>query len=927
MKKIYRGFCLILATLMMISCLPHMLFAVEDYGILSEGLVAHYDAVNNTGSGHDADATVWKDLAGDNDITLEKSSKNYFNDTSYHLNGKRFYFSDKIFSLVNSNEFTLEMKVGKIESTGSSYTTMINSSGNDNFALFLRTSGDYIEFKSAGNSRPKVSGGKNYVENSTLAITFSLKDKLCVLYIDGMEIGSASITQSMGAAGKLFFGHDESSKIHTVEYEGFRFYNRPLTAQEVANNAKADGNYDFSYKPPRSFNKVSQASTNIAGGIALSEAIVSQKQIDELLTRSNKPAISLFYVNKDLDFTDQKGSAFVEDGLQKLEEITKNSVIPAFYVENSETLTALTTYLAEIEYEDCFIVSKDFELISLSRTTYPVARGVLDMTALYEKKTDLSDEDILEIRKTANKNLTKIVILPFSVAKKEDINKLANYGITVWINGEGKIESKTDALYALLSGAHGILSDNIDLLVDMATNILVSNTVTRMPLNIGHRGTSPTVANAPENTVENALISYENGANAIEVDIYITADGHLVINHNSTTTNMKQTSSGKSVSWGIESKTLAQLKTLYYAGYYEKDENGKEKLDENGEKIEYKGFKLSSLEELFTAFKDKDVVLIIEFKSSKTKVVPALKKLIEKHDMYDQCSVICYESYKQHVQMVENFPEMTVGLLWGSISPSPNKVDDSIKQAVLDTQKHNTTLNPNYGGFTAPYVRAATYRGMTVWPYTINNAADIKSNFLYGHAAITTDYSAVIGEFTKTLNLNYTPVVLPGSVVEISAEVTSYKRETTAAKNAKLFILEGEDLIEKTEGLTITPKAGAEGQIVFFVSYEHKLTANNGYTVYTQPQSIVLSKEAPLPTPSEESPSPTESVISPSVDNRVSENTSEDQENVGYNGILGGLASLFADGLMTIAIIAVALVVILAAIIVLLVIMKKKKKS
>jgi hypothetical protein len=330
---------------------------------------------------------------------------------------------------------------------------------------------------------------------------------------------------------------------------------------------------------------------------------------------------------------------------------------------------------------------------------------------------------------------------------------------------------------------------------------------------------------------------------------------------------------------------------------------------------------------LFTAFKDKDVVLIIEFKSSKTKIVPALKKLIEKHDMYDQCSVICYESYKQHVQMVENFPEMTVGLLWGSISPSPNKVDDSIKQAVLDTQKHNTTLNPNYGGFTAPYVRAATYRGMTVWPYTINNAADIKSNFLYGHAAITTDYSAVIGEFTKTLNLNYTPVVLPGSVVEISAEVTSYKRETTAAKNAKLFILEGEDLIEKTEGLTITPKAGAEGQIVFFVSYEHKLTANNGYTVYTQPQSIVLSKEAPLPTPSEESPSPTESVMSPSVDNRVSENTSEDQENVGYNGILGGLASLFADGLMTIVIIAVALVVIFAAIIVLLVIMKKKKKS
>ena len=37
----------------------------------TDGLIAHYDAINNTGSGHDSTATVWKDISGNgNDLTL-----------------------------------------------------------------------------------------------------------------------------------------------------------------------------------------------------------------------------------------------------------------------------------------------------------------------------------------------------------------------------------------------------------------------------------------------------------------------------------------------------------------------------------------------------------------------------------------------------------------------------------------------------------------------------------------------------------------------------------------------------------------------------------------------------------------------------------------------------------------------------------------
>lgn len=38
---------------------------------IQTGLVAHYDAINNTGSGHDSNATIWKDISGNgNDLAL-----------------------------------------------------------------------------------------------------------------------------------------------------------------------------------------------------------------------------------------------------------------------------------------------------------------------------------------------------------------------------------------------------------------------------------------------------------------------------------------------------------------------------------------------------------------------------------------------------------------------------------------------------------------------------------------------------------------------------------------------------------------------------------------------------------------------------------------------------------------------------------------
>ncbi len=932
MKKIYSSVCVLLALLMIIPLFP--VFADEtEYTITKDGLVAHFDAINNTGNGHSNDATTWVDLMGGDAITIEKSASNYFTDTAYHLSGKQFYFPNNLLNLVNGNEFTVEMKIGDISKTGSSYTTMINSSANDNFALFLRTAGDYIEFKASSNARPKVAGGKEFVKDSTLAITFSKSAKTCVMYIDGIEIGSAAVSTTIGAAGKLFFGHSEASKQHTVDYEAFRFYNKALSDEEVANNAKADGNYDFSYVPPREFANVAQEKTNIAGGIALVEYVDTVDEIESIFTRACKPAVAILYINSALCITDAKGDQLSTYDLQTLESASDNTIIPAFYVRDEATVNSLCAALDEIGYEDCFIISDNSDLLKLARNTYGIARTVLDLSAKYGKQTLLSLENILEIRKTVNSSLSKVVILPQCVATQAEITKLNHYGMTTWIKANEKLESKKDALYLLLSSAYGIISDNTALLADVATNTLVSGTVTRMPLLIGHRGTAPANSNAPENTVEAALAAYNNGANAIEVDIYITSDGTLVINHNSTTTNMKRMDNGKSVSMGIESSKLKILKQLYYSGYYQ-DENGNIKIDTNGShagtESEYKGYQIPTVEELFKAFQDKeDVTLVIEFKSYKKTVVPALKELIEKYDMYDQCTVICYESYGQHAEMIKNYPEMTVGLLYGTISQNAKNPAQALVEPIQKVQQHSTTLNPSYSGFSSVYIRAATYRGLSVLPYTINNTGDIQNSLLYGYSGITTDHAHVLGGVTKQLLVTVPEKASSTEALTVKVDEKNYKREVSASQNAVLTVLEGSELIEKIEGLTITFKEGVSGEVSLLVSAEQKLTSAKKFMMYAQPVTITVEGDAPVvDLPSENESSVQEESSEPSVSPTLpeeSEEASKKSPSSDKNNEQKPDDNKKDGGLMIIIIVGIVAVVVIAAIVVIIVLKKKKK--
>src|SRR5687768_11164412 len=70
---------------------------------------------------------------------------------------------------------------------------------------------------------------------------------------------------------------------------------------------------------------------------------------------------------------------------------------------------------------------------------------------------------------------------------------------------------------------------------------------------IAHRGAS---ADAPENTITALKLGYEQGADAGELDIHVTKDGHLAVVHDADTKRVA------GVDRKVADQTLAELRRL-----------------------------------------------------------------------------------------------------------------------------------------------------------------------------------------------------------------------------------------------------------------------------------------------------------------------------------------------------------------------------
>ena len=231
----------IMLSLLTITALFVLPMNAAEAPIVTDGLVIHYDGANNIGIGQDTSTAVWKDATGNNnDFTIVIDDYIKWTDNALHVDGAFFYFPERAVEIVNGTAWTVEITLGQIELVGSSYDTFIFSD-NDHFSIFRRTNNDSIEFKGndAKTERVVIPDGNNLMNQSTVSVTYTLSGMVRI-YVDGQLMGEMPQNGKAMEADTLALGHNDVKRYWSGDVHSIRFYDRELTADEVAQNAEAD---------------------------------------------------------------------------------------------------------------------------------------------------------------------------------------------------------------------------------------------------------------------------------------------------------------------------------------------------------------------------------------------------------------------------------------------------------------------------------------------------------------------------------------------------------------------------------------------------------------------------------------------------------------------------------------------------------------
>ena len=252
---------------------------IEKYpGYIKEGLVLHYDAINNTGTGHSNTTDVWKDISGNgNDIKL--SNFNYDSNSGWTKDALVFDGVDDYAARSNPlytedsrylQNVTVEVISQSKEYSGVRYGSIIDMGSVTNVKGTLvlwnayndgtnRTYCIYSYYDSKGENAITYNIPPSTLKHNTLnAISFGIKEgKKSFGYLNSRNIlndftGKGDV-QPKWFTNILMLGRDWRAYYNTGDLSGqegnnyfygylksIRIYNRVLSADEVSYNYKFD---------------------------------------------------------------------------------------------------------------------------------------------------------------------------------------------------------------------------------------------------------------------------------------------------------------------------------------------------------------------------------------------------------------------------------------------------------------------------------------------------------------------------------------------------------------------------------------------------------------------------------------------------------------------------------------------------------------
>lgn len=239
---------------------------------------------------------------------------------------------------------------------------------------------------------------------------------------------------------------------------------------------------------------------------------------------------------------------------------------------------------------------------------------------------------------------------------------------------------------------------------------------------IGHRGTR---AHAPENTLESLAQAVAAGADAIEFDVRVSADGIPVVCHDPTVT---RTTSGAGT---VSRMTVAELRRLDAGARFTPDA---------GRTFPYlaKGIKIPSLDEVLDTFRD--IPLLIEIKDPRAST--SVRKAIEMHRAEDRCLIDALDS--RSLRPFEG-SSIATGAARAGVARLMRSV---LMRRVIPPLKFRAICIPlNYNGLPLPVrrlARLAPLHGIRVHVWTINDPQTALELWQAGVNGIITDDPALM---------------------------------------------------------------------------------------------------------------------------------------------------------------------------------------
>lgn len=662
------------------------------------------------------------------------------------------------------------------------YHTRINDDGKmSGYLMNLRVNGNSaqstVTSSPSYNDTENVASGAVLTDGSYHTMYIKCNDGVVEHYVDDVKVIEYELNSKIGILGGInteggfAIGVNRSViEISSLEISG--------TQAEAASEESS------------TLCETTVATTRLVGAPTIVTRVQESADL-EALASDESAATAILTIDGNLNVLGN-GSSSLGTLDSVISEYLGKSVIPAINVTDQSSAEALIAWVKETNALDIAVVSSDLALLKTVRSAVPWVRGIADFSVL----DGINCDDIVA---NATAAYAHIVILNESAATAENVRYLQARLKTVWLESSA---STAFGIAAVISnGEFGIVTNSPAEAYEALKYYTQTNSLARVPFSVAHRGLCLTNY---ENSIEGTIAAYESGATHVEMDLQLTSDGHIVIMHDDT---IDRTTNG---SGSVSALTLEQLKRYKITKNY----NGVVLGD---------GVEIPTLEEMYQAVADIDVVLILEIKTTDSLLVAKLKELTDEYS-YMYGKIIVTSFYLDQLEdMKEIMPETPTAYLMSSFAYS------DLNTALYTFGYYNTVFDAGYGGMGTYFLNALRDRGYMSFLWTYGSASDVIQYFASGAMGMSTNSAEVFADIPAAIEAEGKYVIasvddgLDGNVEVIA---TSYDGTKTKV-NATIFMYDERDggiyVILKyrytnSDGLTFTIYSG-EYRLVYAELY------------------------------------------------------------------------------------------------------------